>query len=392
MNPIRIIYRKELREIARDKRVLYSALIGPIFLVLLITQLMSFVERSFSSPKAQKIHYVRPGYDSGALKALENSKTLQLVEVESAEKGTKMVEDGRATLFLEFPATAPEEGKAEHVKAVFDEKEQKSEIVLAMAAKAVAMISAQKLAALLMEKQINPDMAAPIQLKPTPIKQKETGVSGFLASFLPYLIVIWAFYGGFSLASDSVAGEKERQTLETLLISPVSRRDLVISKFLVLTSVGITASFSSFAAVVALGLFGNSKAMFPSGFFLTPAMVGTVLLVIIPLSAMFAGLLLAISAFSKNTREAQTYLSLLSFVVLMPAVFSQIIGLTDFARARWVSFVPVLNSATVLRESLLNKVDPMSLIITVGLSLALASISIWLAVRMFHREQILVRS
>ena len=71
-------------------------------------------------------------------------------------------------------------------------------------------------------------------------------------------------------------------------------------------------------------------------------------------SAMFAGIQLALSSFAKNVREAQTHITLMSFLVLLPAVFSQVIGYTDFAKEVWISLIPILNAAGVIRESLLG--------------------------------------
>lgn len=387
------VFSKELREIGRDKRVLYSALVGPILLVVVITRLMSFLEQSFTSPKAQKVHYLAPSYSSTALKAMQDGENLQLIPVQSSEQGRKLVEDGGATLFIEFPSNAPATNEPEIISAVFDSQESKSQIVLGMLQKAVGVKSAERLVELLQSASINPKLAVPIQVEPKPIERKKEGVGSFLAGFLPYLAVIWAFYGAFGNASDIVAGEKERNTLETLLISPISRTEIAIGKFLALMAVSLTSSLSSLITVYVMGFMagGTAKVLFPSGVHLTLGTVGTVLAVIVPLSAMFSALLLGISAFSKNSRECQTYLSLASFVVIMPAIFSQFIGYTDFARAGWVNFVPVLNSASVLREALLGRYNVPGILTTAGVSFVLAAVCLVWAVRMFERERILVR-
>lgn len=393
MNRALQIFKKELREMLRDKRVFYAALVGPIFLVVLMVQLMGFLQTSLSAPKSQLVHYVKPSYDSLTLRTLEKADRIKLVELKTEELGLKMVDEGRASVFLKFPKSAPDADKPEVVSAIFDEEETKSQIVLGLVSKAVAKISAERLAQVFAESNISPESATPILVKPEPIRRDEKGMGGFLAGFLPYLIVIWAFYGGFSMASEVVAGEKEKQTLETLLISPVSRRDIALGKFLSLFTVGTTSSLSSMIAVLVMGLLGGpaAKIMMPNGFSLSAPTILAMLLVILPLAAMFAGLLLAVSAYSRNTRECQTYLSLLSFVVIMPAVFSQIIGLTDFAKAKWVLFVPVLNTATVLRDALLGRLDWGAVAITFGFSALLAALAIAWAVRMFEREEILIR-
>jgi ABC-type Na+ efflux pump permease subunit len=75
----------------------------------------------------------------------------------------------------------------------------------------------------------------------------------------------------------------------------------------------------------------------------------------------------------------------------MPAIFSQVIGLTDFANARWLGFVPVLNAASCIRNALLGRPDWALFGITVATSLVLAAAALAIAVRLFEREEVLAR-
>jgi ABC-type Na+ efflux pump permease subunit len=113
---------------------------------------------------------------------------------------------------------------------------------------------------------------------------------------------------------------------------------------------------------------------------------------LLPLIIFFAGTLLAISTFAKNQREVQGYLSMASFVVLMPAIMSQFIGFTDAATAKWVPLVPVLNTATVIRQALLEKVDWYSLTTAASVNTALAAFALWFAIRLFSKESVLLRT
>ena len=97
------------------------------------------------------------------------------------------------------------------------------------------------------------------------------------------------------------------------------------------------------------------------------------------------------SAYARNTREAQTYLSLVNLVVMVPAVFSQIIGLTDLASAPWLPFVPILGAAAGIRTVLLGKATLLSVLGPVALGAALAVLTLAVSVRLFHREAVLLR-
>ena len=131
--------------------------------------------------------------------------------------------------------------------------------------------------------------------------------------------------------------------------------------------------------------------MFKDGFGVTPLAVATIILLLLPLVAMFGSVLIAISSYARNPREAQTYLALVNFVVILPAVFSQVIGLTDLASKLWINAVPVLNSANNIRNALLGKTDWLGVAITFGVSTVLAGIAIWAAVYLFNREEVLIR-
>jgi sodium transport system permease protein len=106
---------------------------------------------------------------------------------------------------------------------------------------------------------------------------------------------------------------------------------------------------------------------------------------------MFASLLLTFSTYAKNPREAQSYISLASFIVVVPAAFSQLIGLTDAGSQNWVNFVPVLNAANNIRNALLGKPDWPGTAITVLVSGAIAAVLVSIVVKLFNREQVLTR-
>ena len=219
------------------------------------------------------------------------------------------------------------------------------------------------------------------------------GAGEMIVGLLPYLIVIWAFYGGMGIVGDLVAGEKEKNTLETLLITPVRRTQIVLGKFYALSVVCLLSSVSS---IVGLGLYAvlrppGSAELLKGGLGLDPATIGIVLLLLLPMVALFAGLLIAVSSFAKNTREASTHLSVLSFLVIMPAIFIQFLGLTDLGKQLWINFVPILNAGANIRAAFLGKAELLPVVVTVAVSLVIALVALKIAVWLFNREQVLTR-
>lgn len=395
MNQALHVFLKEIREMLRDKRAVQSAVIGPVFLVLVFVFMFGFLISSLKKTEGQKIHVVKVTPEPSLVAALKKEK-VRIIEVDSAEKAREMVKAGTAKVVLDFPADFDKrlsQAEPATVGAIFDKDQESSKIALGLVKSQVGELNKGMVSALLQSKGIQGAMAEPINVKENPVKREEGGLGGFLAGLMPYLIVIWAFYGGFSLAADMVAGEKERSTLETLLISPVARSRIALGKFGALGLLCFVSSVSSLIAVVVAGSLRLPmlKELFPTGIQISFVGAFSILMVILPLSAMFAGLLLAISTKARNMRECQSYLTMVSFVVLMPAIFSQFIGFTDFAKAAWVNLVPILNSASVLRSAMLGNFEPQAFFVTLGVNVLLAVLSLRVAVALFGKENVLWR-
>jgi ABC-type Na+ efflux pump permease subunit len=134
------------------------------------------------------------------------------------------------------------------------------------------------------------------------------------------------------------------------------------------------------------------KPLFPDGLGMGPMQIAAILITLVPTVALFGALLLAVSTLAKNIREAQQFLAVVNIVVLTPAIFGQVIGLTDLSRARWVSLVPVLNTSTSIRSALQGKLDWVGLGLTVLVGVTLAAILIRIAVHLFEQEKVLARN
>lgn len=393
MNPTLHIYLKELREMFRDKRVRSGALFWPIAMIVMFLMLFGFLASTLSKPENLKVHVVK---GEGALAEAFKKAKLNVQTVDSMAAGEQLIRDGKARVVMALPNDS-ELGNAgtQPVKVVvaFDPKDQKSQITLAAVRKVFGEMNQEVVKQVLVSRGVSSEMSEPVRVEEKPVKVGEGGANDFVVGMLPYLIVIWAFYGGMSIVSDLVAGEKERATLETLLISPVSRTSIALGKFLALATVCLISSLSSIVGLLVVDVLNLpiTRPILEDGMGLNAVSFAVILAVLLPTVALFAALLVAISTYARNIREAQTQTTLLSFVVILPAVFSQFIGFTDFGSERWVSLVPVLNAATTIRNAVLGKFDGVGLLLTLGSSAVLAALAIAFAVRMFQREEVLVR-
>jgi sodium transport system permease protein len=222
------------------------------------------------------------------------------------------------------------------------------------------------------------------------LASKERLVLMIVGSILPYLLIVFALLGGIYPSIDLGAGEKERNTLETLLLAPIGRTEIAIGKFLVILLTSLVA-----ALLGVLSLYLSYLYLMPQAIvemldirisLSTAVLAGS--LVLAP-AASFAGLLLAISVFARSFKEAQNYLAPLQFAIILPAMASLIPGIEINTG---LSMVPLLNVSLLMREILKGDFNLIYYLLTMGSSLLLAVLCLAFCVFQFRRESVLFRS
>lgn len=391
MKDILHVGKKELKEMFRDKRVRSNALFTPLFVMLAVLAMIGFLVETVSKPSNQVIHLVNTDneYAQGILKS-----PMKTVTLKSVEEGEKLIRDGSAKIVVVFPPKIEAGQPQVKVDVYFDPKEEKAQVARSIIDKLFEKLNETKLRELVVSKGLPPEASQPIKLEPHEVQVGKKGSAGaLLISLLPYIVVLYAFFGAMGSAGDIIAGEKERLTLETLLISPIKRLDILLGKLMALGTVSLTSSMSATMGVLVASNSGLPmfKKVMENGLGMGPTEFLVVLAVLLPLVGMMASVMLAVSAFAKNIREAQTHLALLSLFITLPAMMSQFIGYTDFGKSIGVNFFPVLNTANAIRMAMQGKVEFMPVVITFTVNAVLAAIALGIATKMFQREKILVR-
>jgi sodium transport system permease protein len=210
-----------------------------------------------------------------------------------------------------------------------------------------------------------------------------------LVRVFPFILVMWALAGALYPAVDLCAGEKERGTMETLLISPASREEIVWGKFL---TIWVFSTVTALLNLLSMGLttWKFSTEMPNDTFHLASVLWGVILL--LPLSAFFSALCLAVGVYARSSKEGQYYLMPL-FLMTMPLIFLTLapgVVLNPF-----YSMVPVTGVALLLQE-LMKSGTPSAAAWGYFLPvLAPMVIYSWLALRwaieQFQREEVLFR-
>ncbi len=373
-----IVYRKELREILRDRRTLIA-----IALAALATPVILFVVSQVSIKTAAQAYTI--GYSGNipaGLDVLFNATGLKLERVDDPAAAAKAQVD----IGLAFSASGVDE--------YYDPTRQSAQVADIRLQTILGRYDAAKIAATLQEKGVDQSILDPLPVRTHPLSSPTRAASNaFLSFFLPYILITMSLTGGLSAALDSSAGERERKTLESLLLTPAPRGRLLIGKILAVTTISLTAAVASITSMlIALSQisfgFGNGQ---DQHVILSPLAATVMLWLALLLAASFSSVTIALGTLARNFRQGQAYVTPLYFITIFPA--SIVLFIPDFNPGSAYYLIPILNAVLVLRDAIVHNSIAWSSLAVTSLSLILTgALCFYAALRLFTREALLVRS
>jgi sodium transport system permease protein len=249
-------------------------------------------------------------------------------------------------------------------------------------------------------------LVKPFEVRRQNVAPPEKVGGNIIGGVIPYLIIILCFTGAMYPAIDLTAGEKERGTMETLLCSPLRRVNIVLGKFLMVMTASVATMALSLASMALsvvvggslLGAGGAAKAATAAAGgkaaagvipMIDPLGVLGVFAMILPVAILFAAVLLAVSLFAKSYKEAQSYVSPLIIVIIMPAVMGMLPGIELTAKT---ALIPILNLSLVCKEMLSGVWHWQFIGLIFGSTTVYAAVALAFCVRMFNREDVIFRA
>jgi sodium transport system permease protein len=250
---------------------------------------------------------------------------------------------------------------------------------------------------LLVEEKLRANKLPITTTRPFVIEQKDVASeehrgSALWSKLLPFVLIIWALTGAFYPAVDLCAGEKERGTLETLLSSPAQRSEIVLGKLATIMLFSIATAALNLGSLAVTGtLIATNLPEAASQLNLGPpplSAMAWMLLALLPLSAFFSALCLALAALARSTKEGQYYLMPLMFLAMPLAMLPMAPGVE---LSLGTSLIPVTGVMLVLRELLQgNYADALRYTApTLLVTLTCMALAIRWAVAQFHSETVL---
>jgi len=397
-----IVYRKELTEALRDRRTMISTILVPLLAFPLLSvgigTLATFLinKAREETPKVM----ILGGDDSPGIAA--GLKSLEKIEiVPSLPNWKEQIVNKDIRAAVEIPPgfeTDLKQQKSDTVKIYMYEGEMKSSFAVDRVDKYLNDYRESVVKERLSSNHLAASMLRPFDIQQANVAPPEKVSGAAIGGFVGYMVILLCLTGAMYPAIDLTAGEKERGTMETILSSPISRMHLVLGKFLlVLTAALGTAALSVFSMGVsfsalhhfALASGGDKGDAAQLLLDLGPRTVISVFVMALPLAVMFSAALMTISLFAKSYKEAQSYIQPLMFVVIIPAVASVLPGIELTPK---LALVPILNASLLCKELVTGTYHWNYIAIIFFSTCVYAAVALYLAVKMFQREDVLFRS
>lgn len=399
MNGIKGIFGKEFARIFKDKKMIFSLFLLPPLVMIVIMGLVNFMSKQMEDDieSHTPIVYLEnaPASFQEFLKAGDYD-----FDLKEAARGEveDMILNGKADLLIEFPVGFDKviEGyqlgdPVPQIKTFYNPSEDYSD-------QANTKISGQVLEAyrqtLLSARVGNLDQLAVFTVNTDNdamvIQDEDKAAGKALGTMLPYFITVLLFAGAMAIGTDMIAGEKERGTMASLLMTPTKRSSIALGKVFALMCLSGMSSVVSVVAMVggmplmSRAMTGQSSEGLNISFTFEQILMIAGLLIAV--SFLFAAIIALLSVFAKSVKEASSYVMPVYMLVLM-------IGLMTMFQTGETAmnsfFIPIYNTAIVLKGILAQEITMAQYGITLGITVVISVVLIGAIVKAFESEKVM---
>lgn len=400
------VARKEILSTLRDRRAIVSNLLIPLLVLpVMMLGLPLLIGGLFEREQTTVTEVGLQGGDNlpAELRSILRAQNVTLTDSDNPEAS---VRDDTFAAALSVPddfAARLERGERADITVYSKQGNLRSELNASKIEAAVRVYRQQIVAERLAEAGLDPDVLEPIGVASVDASSQAERSSGQLAWLIPFFIAIWTLTGGQMTAIDATAGEKERGTLEALLVTPIRRSEVVVGKFLATLTFGLSAAVMAIIGYVLSGvalrgiflprLGGGANEIVSIMGGTLDVNLGTVLLLFLSallLAALVAALLIAITLFARSFKEAQSYVAPLSFLLIVPGIGLQFKELLDLGNG--VYLVPVFNVLVLMDDVVKGTVQASAVFTTWGILIVTIGLLLGFAYRNFKREGVIFRT
>lgn len=397
-----LIYKKEMMELLRDKKTLIFTILLPTLIIPVILGGFAYFSIMMDKKhKSEQLNFSIIGAENAPefVSMLKTTKGFKFNDKVDITNVAEVIRKGKVKFIVEIPPQFRDQidhlkqtSVTLHFNAASSGSKVKSRLQKVIS-KFNEQLQKMQLGQVNLDEETLQALTKPIKLKTKSIANKREKFGEIVGGMAAYMLLIITLSGAIYPALDLGVGEKERQTLETLLLNPVPRWQLVMSKFLVIFTTGFLAVFLALLSVLGWTLIaGQAFSVAQLSQILQVIGIGPIMMMmfmLVPTSAIFAAILLTISIYARNFKEAQNYISPLMMLVIMPVLIAMVPGI----ELNWTTaMVPLTNIALAMKEILKGTMDYSILMVIFGSTSLLAGAAIWFCSYWFSQEKVLFRS
>ncbi|MDE0164888.1 MAG: ABC transporter permease [Bryobacterales bacterium] len=384
--PVWAVLRKELVDGIRDRRSVMSALIPPLMWPLMIVLMLNFIAEKRRQADDIELPIVGARHAETLVDWLKQQRGVEVVD--GPQDPYTAVRDGDVKFVIVIPEDYNElfaQSKAVEVELVIDRSDDDAGVFVRRARRLLSSYSGQIGMLRLVARGVSPAVAAPIRIDEVDVSSAQQRAAMVMA-FLPMFLVLATFVGGMNIAIDTTAGERERGSLEPLLVNPAPRKSIVAGKWLA------SVVFAWVSVLLTFVLLQQAMERAPleslgMRFQLDAGDVGALLAAVIPLAFLASGLQILVASFARSYKEAQTYVSFLIFVPMLPAF---VMMFSPIDPQPWLAMIPLLGQHLLITEAMRG--EPGSLLVSLGagVTVTLSGLAcVAVTTRLFQREKII---
>ncbi len=395
VSPVKTVFLKELRDLYRDRRTLMVTVVLPLLMYPIIfigVMQLTMLQAGKMKEQTGVVAVLTPESLPGNLLSSDSTSLLDLVDSTGWQEKLKVGEiDAAISItggFLDSIAV----GKAGEVSLHYLSSRDFSVQVKRRIENKVDGFKAAEMARRMNQIGVDTSYLHPVSIKSIDEATQQEQAGSEMGRFLGYFLILTTLTGAFYAAIDLTAGEKERGTLETLLVSPALRQQLVYGKFLATV---VAALLSAVLNLVSMGLttlyavdmLGTSAGV-GGTMLISPGSVVLVLLTLLPLAVLFAGVTMAVAVTARTYKEGQGMLTPLMMISILPAMVSMIPGIE---LSPLLAVIPIANVSLLMRALLAGNAPWLEFSITILSTAGLAALSLRWVTQQFNRESVLFR-
>lgn len=377
-NKIICIFKKELRELFRDKKSLSMMLITPILIPLIIFGMSALFDAQMNKPVED---YNRIGFNykmSDAEKEIAKNMDIQAIYGDTEDLREKY-DKAEIDLYVT---------KKGNTYTINGEENETTSMASALVNSYFTVYKESLQKNYLAGKNMDSDALLNIITVKENISMEETFFGNYITNYAFLFIIMAIAISAMYPATDTTAGEKERGTLETLLTFPMKGRDIIVGKYLSVTfSSIVTGIFSFILTVISLKISNNMFEIYnDTNLMLSPAEFAFAAVVIITYSFLISGLNIAVASKCKTFKEAQSALTPVMFISFFPGMIAFLINLKTNAL---LSLVPFLNFTLIFTDITKGSINYTNILLMLISTIAIICIVLGIIIRQYKSEKIL---